>query len=91
MALAAEFKKASPSKGDIARDKDAGEQARLYAEGGADVVSVLTEAEVRGERREERGERREERGGERERKSERATERKSEEARERGSEGARGS
>mmetsp|Transcript_9404 Transcript_9404/g.13347 ORF Transcript_9404/g.13347 Transcript_9404/m.13347 type:complete len:690 (-) Transcript_9404:65-2134(-) len=43
MALAAEFKRASPSKGDIAPNLDAGEQARLYADAGASVISVLTE------------------------------------------------
>ena len=44
MALAAEFKRASPSKGDIASHPlDAGEQACLYYEAGACVISVLTE------------------------------------------------
>ena len=43
MALAAEFKRASPSKGNIAVHLDAGEQARSYATAGANVVSVLTE------------------------------------------------
>lgn len=43
MALAAEFKRASPSKGDIAVHLNAGEQAQLYAIAGANVVSVLTE------------------------------------------------
>ena len=43
MALAAEFKRASPSKGDIAPDLDAGDQATLYAEAGAVTISVLTE------------------------------------------------
>lgn len=43
MALAAEFKRASPSKGDIARHLDAGEQGQTYATAGADIISVLTE------------------------------------------------
>ncbi len=44
MALAAEFKRMSPSKGLIAPpDLRAGEQAALYAEAGASVISVLTE------------------------------------------------
>jgi anthranilate synthase / indole-3-glycerol phosphate synthase / phosphoribosylanthranilate isomerase len=46
MALAAEFKRASPSKGQIATTdatNNAGEQARRYATSGACIVSVLTE------------------------------------------------
>ncbi|DAZ98929.1 TPA: LOW QUALITY PROTEIN: hypothetical protein N0F65_001368 [Lagenidium giganteum] len=43
MALAAEFKRASPSKGDIAVDLDIEEQVKLYATAGASVISVLTE------------------------------------------------
>lgn len=43
MALAAEFKRASPSKGDIAVHLNAGEQAQLYATAGANIISVLTE------------------------------------------------
>ena len=43
MALAAEFKRASPSKGDIAPHAHAGQQAKLYAQAGANIVSVLTE------------------------------------------------
>ncbi|KAL3815312.1 hypothetical protein ACHAXA_006814 [Cyclostephanos tholiformis] len=43
MALAAEFKRSSPSKGDIAPNSKCGEQSRLYAVAGANVVSVLTE------------------------------------------------
>ncbi len=43
MALAAEFKRASPSKGDIAPNLNAGDQATLYAEAGASTISVLTE------------------------------------------------
>jgi anthranilate synthase/indole-3-glycerol phosphate synthase/phosphoribosylanthranilate isomerase len=42
MALAAEFKRASPSKGDIACHLSAGEQARKYAAAGADIISVLS-------------------------------------------------
>lgn len=43
MALAAEFKRASPSKGDIAPDLKAGDQATLYARAGASTISILTE------------------------------------------------
>lgn len=43
MALAAEFKRASPSKGLIAPGLVAGEQAVKYAHAGANIVSVLTE------------------------------------------------
>eukprot|EP01082_Thalassiosira_pseudonana_P006657 g6082.t1 g6082 contig20:754877-756751(-) len=43
MALAAEFKRASPSKGDIAPHLNAGEQASVYYKAGASVISVLTE------------------------------------------------
>lgn len=44
MALAAEFKRASPSKGPLAPlDVSAGDQAVLYAQAGADIISVLTE------------------------------------------------
>ena len=44
MALAAEFKRASPSKGDIAAHLSAGEQACKYASAGASVISVLVES-----------------------------------------------
>ncbi|CAM9539889.1 unnamed protein product [Chrysoparadoxa australica] len=43
IALAAEFKRASPSKGDIAVDVIAAEQGCKYASVGATVLSVLTE------------------------------------------------
>ena len=43
MALAAEFKRASPSKGDIASHLSAGEQACKYTRAGASVISVLCE------------------------------------------------
>eukprot|EP00581_Thalassiosira_minuscula_P018605 CAMPEP_0183733872 /NCGR_PEP_ID=MMETSP0737-20130205/42273_1 /TAXON_ID=385413 /ORGANISM="Thalassiosira miniscula, Strain CCMP1093" /LENGTH=621 /DNA_ID=CAMNT_0025967231 /DNA_START=4 /DNA_END=1869 /DNA_ORIENTATION=+ len=43
MALAAEFKRASPSKGDIAPHLNAGDQAGIYYGAGASVISVLTE------------------------------------------------
>mmetsp|Transcript_3712 Transcript_3712/g.6518 ORF Transcript_3712/g.6518 Transcript_3712/m.6518 type:complete len:545 (+) Transcript_3712:90-1724(+) len=41
--VAAEFKRASPSKGNIATDLDVGEQASKYGLAGAGLVSVLTE------------------------------------------------
>jgi indole-3-glycerol phosphate synthase len=43
MTLAAEFKRASRSKGEIAMHLNAGEQATNYAKTGADIVSVLSE------------------------------------------------
>jgi anthranilate synthase / indole-3-glycerol phosphate synthase / phosphoribosylanthranilate isomerase len=43
VALAAEFKRASPSKGDIALNLVAAEQGLLYSSVGAAVLSVLTE------------------------------------------------
>jgi anthranilate synthase/indole-3-glycerol phosphate synthase/phosphoribosylanthranilate isomerase len=43
IALAAEFKRASPSKGDIALDVDIATQITTYANAGAALVSVLTE------------------------------------------------
>jgi len=43
MAVIGEIKRASPSRGDIDPTANAGEQAQLYAEGGAAAISVLTE------------------------------------------------
>jgi len=43
IALAAEFKRASPSKGDIALDLIAAEQGVKYTKAGAGILSVLTE------------------------------------------------
>jgi len=43
MTLAAEFKRASPSKGDINPDVSAGAQAKQYYSAGASVISILTE------------------------------------------------
>src|ERR687886_258138 len=45
LGVIAEVKRASPSKGAIALDLDAVMQARRYAEGGADAISVLTDEE----------------------------------------------
>ena len=43
MAIAAEFKKSSPSKGDINIDVDPVTQCLEYTKGGVSVISVLTE------------------------------------------------
>ena len=45
VAIAAEFKRASPSKGPINVDADIGDVASSYAAAGASLVSVLTEPE----------------------------------------------
>ena len=44
----AEIKRRSPSVGEIAADLDAARQARLYVDGGAAAISVLTEPEFFG-------------------------------------------
>jgi len=43
LAIIAEFKRASPSKGDINIDKDPKEQTKMYEIYGADAISVLTD------------------------------------------------
>lgn len=43
ISIIAEFKRASPSKGNINSDVDPKVQAKLYTEAGADAVSVLTD------------------------------------------------
>lgn len=45
LTIIAEVKRASPSVGTIKHDVDAVEQARLYADAGADCLSVLTETQ----------------------------------------------
>ncbi len=48
VAIIAEIKRASPSKGIIAEIPDARERAQLYVEQGASAISVLTNAAFRG-------------------------------------------
>lgn len=43
VAVVAEFKRRAPSAGELARDADAGEVTRGYAEAGASALSVLTD------------------------------------------------
>ena len=43
LAVIAEIKRRSPSKGDLALDLDVVEQARVHEAAGADAISVLTE------------------------------------------------
>jgi indole-3-glycerol phosphate synthase len=45
LTIIAEVKRASPSVGDIAQSINAVDQARLYADAGADCLSVLTESQ----------------------------------------------
>jgi indole-3-glycerol phosphate synthase len=45
IAIIAEIKRATPSRGALAPDLDAGKTARAYAAGGAAAISVLTEPE----------------------------------------------
>lgn len=44
VAVIAEFKRASPVKGILCREFDAGEMARIYARNGASIISVITES-----------------------------------------------
>ncbi len=46
IAVIAEIKRATPSKGDLSVDLDAGKQAEAYRAGGAAAISVLTEPDL---------------------------------------------
>src|SRR5687767_3973838 len=48
IAVIAEIKRRSPSKGDLHADLDPAQTARAYASGGASCLSVLTEVEFFG-------------------------------------------
>jgi indole-3-glycerol phosphate synthase len=53
LSIIAEIKRRSPSKGDLARNIDAVQIARAYADGGAAAISCLTDREFFGAREED--------------------------------------